>query len=727
MILNLHRFGVDRTGEQPDHQARDVLLVVTAGTLVTAMVCGLLLLQPMILERILNASYDLQFSLLSQPAPSRVPVIVEVDDRSLEQVGQWPWSRHRMAELLSALAAAGVSAVGIDVLFAEPDRTSPAVLERRLKGELGAGVSLRGVPETHRDYDAILAATLANGPFVTGFYFDFGAAAATDCAPRSTNIALLARAADASGGSGLHSAPGVLCNIPRLLDAAGHGGFINGRPDDDGIYRRTPLLIEHKGRIYPSLSLQTLVTAAGIPQLLVESHAEGFTVRLGDRRIPLDAAGNLLVRFRGGGGSYDTISASSVLNGLLDPELLRGRIAFLGVSATGLAEYRPIPLDPLFTGVELHASVLDNILRGDHLIRPRAGQALELASALLAGFSFSLLLAWAGPLAIALATPLALAAVALAFQLLLAKAGLVLSPLPSMLAVISVLLVVSLLKYGREQLRRKGVVRQIVLSQEATIEGFAAMAEFRDPDTGGHIKRIQHFVRALAEQLRRHPNAPAHLDGVAVELLYKAAPLHDIGKIGVPDNVLLKPGPLTEQEFAIMQRHTELGAHVIGVIESKLGRNQFLRIAREVALSHHEKWDGAGYPRHLAGEQIPLSARLMAVADVYDALTSRRIYKPAFPHDKAVAIIREGRGSHFDPMVVEAFLDIEDEFRRIALTFTDQRQPAGATTPFRGKDDAEDWVFAVDGARSAGVLVGKAARVATDHSALRFHVSRTCS
>lgn len=694
MVFNPLQFRTSRsyrTGEHSNRQAMDVLVVVAAGTLVTAMVCGLLMFRPLTLERILNASYDLQLSLLPQPAPSRIPVIVDVDDRSLEQIGQWPWPRYRVAELLSALSDAGVAAVGVDVLFAEPDRTSPVVLERTLKSKLGAGVSLVGVPEAHRDYDAILAATLASGPFVTGFYFDFSDTNSRSCTPRSTSIALLSNATELPAAKGLHHAPRVLCNTQRLLNAAANGGFINSRPDDDGIYRRTPLLIEYKGRIYPSLSLQTFLTAVGMHQLLVDSHAEGFTVRLGDRHIPLDAAGNLLVRFRGGARSYDYVSAASVMNGQYDPALLRGRIAFVGVSATGLAEYRPMPLDPLFTGVELHATVVDNLLQGDYLARPHAWQALELASTLLAGFSFSLLLASVGPVTIALLTPLLLSISAVASQLLLTKAGLVLSPLPSMLAVISVLMVVSLLKHRREQLRRKDMVQQIALSQEATIEGFAALAEFRDPETGGHIKRVQHFVKALAEKLRSQPNSPSQLDEITVEYLYKTAPLHDIGKIGIPDNVLMKPGPLSAQECEIMRRHTEIGAQVISIIESKLGQNEFLRIAKEIALSHQEKWDGTGYPQNLVECQIPLSARLMAVADVYDALTTRRVYKPPYSHEVAVASIRKGRGSHFDPMVVDAFLEIEDEFRKIAQRFPDERKAEAAGGPRRSKSNSIHW------------------------------------
>jgi len=150
--------------------------------------------------------------------------------------------------------------------------------------------------------------------------------------------------------------------------------------------------------------------------------------------------------------------------------------------------------------------------------------------------------------------------------------------------------------------------------------------------------------------------------------------LHDLGKIAIPDHVLLKKGALSTEEFALMKRHIELGAGVIDVVESKLGPTGFLRIAKEIILGHHEKWDGTGYPRCLAGDEIPVSARLMAVADVYDALISRRVYKPPLAHEKAVQIIKEGSGTHFDPDVVEAFLRIQWRFKEIALRFLDSEE-----------------------------------------------------
>jgi putative two-component system response regulator len=212
----------------------------------------------------------------------------------------------------------------------------------------------------------------------------------------------------------------------------------------------------------------------------------------------------------------------------------------------------------------------------------------------------------------------------------------------------------------------------LIAIQDVTIQMMAGLAETRDSETGNHIRRTQHYVKALAQQLRSHPRYGSQLDDRTIDLLFRSAPLHDIGKVGIPDRILLKPGRFTPEEFAIMQTHTTLGRDAIATAERQLGVEvDFLRVAKEIAYSHQEKWDGSGYPQGLAGEAIPLSARLMALADVYDALISRRIYKQAMSQEDAVAIIEEGRGRHFDPDVVEAFRAVAGEFRAIAERFGD--------------------------------------------------------
>jgi len=213
--------------------------------------------------------------------------------------------------------------------------------------------------------------------------------------------------------------------------------------------------------------------------------------------------------------------------------------------------------------------------------------------------------------------------------------------------------------------------RRLALVQAVTIEGLATLAEYRDPETGGHIKRTQNYVKVLAKKLKEHPRFRDGLNDEIIELLYMSAPLHDLGKVGVPDHILLKPGKLTDEEFGEMKKHTNYGHDALWITEQKLGEDSFLQYAREIAYTHQEKWDGSGYPSGLKGDKIPISGRLMALADVYDALISKRVYKPPFPHEKAVDIIVEGKGKHFDPDIVNAFIELENTFRNIALSFAD--------------------------------------------------------
>lgn len=214
--------------------------------------------------------------------------------------------------------------------------------------------------------------------------------------------------------------------------------------------------------------------------------------------------------------------------------------------------------------------------------------------------------------------------------------------------------------------------RELTAIQDVTIQAMASLAETRDSDTGNHIRRTQFYVKALAGKLQAHPRFSAYLTPATIEMIFKSAPLHDIGKVGIPDRILLKPGRFEPEEFEIMKTHTTLGRDAIQAAENSLGlKVDFLSLAKEIAYGHQEKWDGTGYPQGLVGEAIPVAARIMAVADVYDALISRRVYKDSMPHDKAMAIIREGRGNHFDPDMVDAFLAIEEEIKAIAARYAD--------------------------------------------------------
>ena len=233
---------------------------------------------------------------------------------------------------------------------------------------------------------------------------------------------------------------------------------------------------------------------------------------------------------------------------------------------------------------------------------------------------------------------------------------------------------------------------EVQVIQDVTIVAMASLAETRSNETGRHLRRTQHYVRALAKKLQQHPKFGAYLDDKAIEILFKSAPLHDIGKVGIPDAILLKPGKLTPAEFEVMKTHTTLGRDAIAAAERQIDApNTFLRSAREIAHYHQEKWDGSGYPEGLAGDAIPVSARLMALADFYDALISPRVYKAPYTHQQTVAMIREQRGLHFDPDMVDVFLAIQDEFNAIAQRYPDDGmveaagiEPASASHPQSG-------------------------------------------
>ncbi|MBZ4682755.1 MAG: cyclic di-GMP phosphodiesterase [Fusobacteriaceae bacterium] len=212
---------------------------------------------------------------------------------------------------------------------------------------------------------------------------------------------------------------------------------------------------------------------------------------------------------------------------------------------------------------------------------------------------------------------------------------------------------------------------KIAQTEELTIRTLASLAETRDNETGEHILRTQYYVKVLAEYLKNNPKYSELRDEKVIKYIFKSAPLHDIGKVGVPDKILLKPGKLTFEEFEEMKKHAIYGRDALLKADKALHGESFLHYAMEIAYTHHEKWDGSGYPRGLKGEDIPVSGRLMALADVYDALISKRVYKPAFSHEKAKEIILAGKGTHFDPDIVDAFIALEEVFKTIANKYKD--------------------------------------------------------
>jgi len=208
-------------------------------------------------------------------------------------------------------------------------------------------------------------------------------------------------------------------------------------------------------------------------------------------------------------------------------------------------------------------------------------------------------------------------------------------------------------------------------TKDALVFSMGAMAEMRDRETGNHLVRTEHFVRILAQALAETSEYETLLDETLIDRMSRAAPLHDVGKVGVPDRILCKEGPLTEEERKEMRNHVLYGEQLMNDVAQHIGETPFIQIARDIIGNHHERWDGSGYPRGRQGDAIPLAARLMAVADVYDALTSRRCYKEPMPHEEARRMIQKASGSHFDPEVVASFEKIHRQFLGIREQYRD--------------------------------------------------------
>jgi HD-GYP domain-containing protein (c-di-GMP phosphodiesterase class II) len=601
-------------------------------------------------------------------ASARDTVVVDIDEVSLSAMGQWPWPRYRVAELIERIAAGHPSAIALDIVFPEPDRTSLADIQQTFRRDFGIDVAFKGVPAGLLDNDGYFGREMARADVIGARYFYFDHVTRTD-RPARPGVGFDGRLDLLS----LERAPGVLNSVDAIAAQTRVSGFINSRLDDDGVLRRLPLLIEHDGVVHASLALAATMRSLGVGSGRVESGADGLSIRVGSHRIPVDQAGYALLRFNGPSIRYASLPAVDVLGGRVRPADLRGKIVFVGSSAVGLHDTYPTPVDRDFSGLKIQSVMAQNIL-GDHSVRvPTWGGKLALLLGLLIALAFSALFVTGRGMAI-LATFCGLSAAALVATVAVAfvRAGLFL-PMSVPLLVLGTLLVLSFVaRFAINQRRAQRWRRQLENAREVTIESMAAVAETRDADTGAHIKRTQHYVRAVARQLQRSGHHPQILTREYIDLLFLSAPLHDIGKVGVPDHILLKPGPLTDEELKIMRQHAEFGRQIILSAAKHLEGDNFLLIGAEIAGSHHEKWDGSGYPAGLREHDIPLSGRIMAVADIYDALISRRCYKHPFPHERAKALMRGLRETTFDPVVLDAFLEIEAEIVQIAARFRDE-------------------------------------------------------
>lgn len=600
-------------------------------------------------------------------APANDVAVVDIEDVSLSALGQWPWPRYRIAQLIDRIAAAHPAAIATDIVFPEPDRTSLADLQKTYKRDFDVDVSIEGVPPELFDNDGFLGNEMASANVVGARYFYF-----------DHTTPLMRTARPGLGFVGrldlmtLEQARGVLENVDAIASQTRVTGFLNSQLDDDGVLRRLPLLMQGQGVVHPSLALAATMQSLGVTSAQIEKDARGFTIHVGSRRVPVDGRGYAWLRFNGPSDRYLSIPAVDVLSGRVSDADLRGKIVFLGSSAAGLRDVHRTAVDPFFSGLKIQAVMAQNILDGTAAYVPAWTNQVALLAGLLIALVFSSFHAARCRLTMILAVSASAGAALFgAVAIVFTWSGAFLPASAPMSVLGTLTLLSAVIRIGADYRRAQRWRKQLENARQVAIESMAAVAETRDPETGAHIKRTQHYVRAIAKRLRETGRYSDTLTKEYIHLLFLSAPLHDIGKVGVPDHILLKPGPLTADELKIMRQHAEFGRKIIISSANYIEGDNFLMIAGDIAGTHHEKWDGTGYPEGLRGQDIPLSGRIMAVADIYDALISERCYKSAFPHEKAKALMQKLRGTTFDPVVVDAFFEIEVEVLQIATRFKD--------------------------------------------------------
>jgi adenylate cyclase len=654
--------------------------IFISGVCVTIVLALLQIYRPEFVRFLDNKLYDTQLRSSSSSLNGKdfnEPVIVDIDEKSLAQFGQWPWSRSRIALLLKKINNLGAASVGLDMFFPEPDRNSLSVIQKDVEAEYKLKLDMREIPSGLLDNDRVLADVFSQGPFVLAYNFQFASTPKylSSGQPPFINIAVIGATSASDITGNLYKANGVLCSIESLTRSAPMSGFFNASPDSDGVLRRAPLLINYKDKVYPSLALATVMQSLGTKQVLLKTSRGSLeSIVLAGTTIPVDSKSNLLIRFHDRARAYKYISAKDVLLDEVPRDAFLGKIVLLGTSAVGLEEYRTTPLVTVLPGTEVHATIVDNILNKRFFSSPDWVVGLDFILVLLFGLVSSFLVSWTRSI-LSLFVMLAFGVIAwFSSGWLLESRGIFVSPLSPVLVLALNFSFLTFLKYRHEEKELRIRNKELVVMQNFTIQCLAALTETRDSETGGHILRCQHYVKILSQGLSRLPKFAPLLSEETIDLLYKSAPLHDIGKVGIPDRILLKPDRLTDDEYMEMKKHTIYGREAIRRAEEIYGQevnDSFLRFGKEMAYSHHEKWNGTGYPEGLVGEEIPIFGRIMAIADVYDALICKRRYKPSFSHEEAVALIVKNKGVHFDPVVVDVFLGVNEEFKKIAQQFPD--------------------------------------------------------
>lgn len=596
-------------------------------------------------------AYDLLLTPLPSTATASPVAVVAIDDASIAALGQWPWPRAVMARLIDRLRDLGAAAIAIDVLFADPERSGRET-------------------EADPSPDARLAEAIGRGRVVLGYAlaFDTMHSASPRCEPKPLKATVVTRPRQRAPTERLFHAVQAICSLPMLTVNADDTGYLNVGVDTDGVLRRLPLVMVRDGQMYPSLALAAVHLALAAPSMtLTAPAARPLELQFGDRRAQLDERGALALRFRAAAQGFDHIPAIDVLNGRVAPGALNNRLVFIGATALGVRDAVVTPAHVQQPGIDVHATAAENLLGSTFVATLPFRRAVESGMAILLGVLGAVVVGRFGYRWATIVVAVLFVGCWAVSRGLLSAASLYVSPVVPSVALLASFATVVMTGMAYERRRAGDEQRRRRQAHEFVVKSLTSLMEMRDASTGRHSRRTQGYSRLLAQRLAHTPEFQVQLSADRVESIALLAPLHDIGKIGIRDAVLNKPGPLTPAEMQEMRLHPVYGFETISKSQRQVGIDSgndaaVLQVAKDIVYTHHEWWDGTGYPRGLHGTEIPIAGRIVAVVDVYDALVEPRPYRRRLRHEEAVELIVAGRGTQFDPAVVDAFLTVASDF-----------------------------------------------------------------
>ncbi|MCK4440534.1 MAG: CHASE2 domain-containing protein, partial [Sulfurovaceae bacterium] len=537
-------------------------------------------------------------------------VIVDIDEKSIESLGQWPWSRVIDAQLINKIELGSPSAIGINIIFPEIDKTSPIFIHKFYKTFFDVDINFDNLPKLLKDNDKLLIRAIDSSNVVVPIYLDKYPNRYKYCENISYQNNYLSQIYTP------FKAPYILCNHQKLQEYIKNFGFINAESDSDGIFRRIPLFMSYRDKIFPSFALATLLSIDSNIKIVKKNQLE-----LLERKIDMNSDTTVLINPNT--PMPKVVSAIDVLMGNISTKIFIGKIVLLGSSVIGLNSKYILANKQKISSTQIHASIIENILSNSLITQPNFYKKVNIYISLILSLFIIIMLSkrWYISILILFIIIILLSLIYLFVGYknhIYISIGYLLTPFLIYFFIMTTFFIVI------NSVQHKRFYKELIDSHVSTVESITFIVAIRDDETGEHLKRTKLYIKELAQYLYNQKQYPNILNKKYIENIYHASPLHDIGKLGIPDNILKKPGKFTPEEYEIMKQHPRLAKEAIEKAMRHYDKNDFLNIAYNIAYYHHERWDGKGYPVGLKGDDIPLEAQLMSIADVYDALVTKR-------------------------------------------------------------------------------------------------------